>query len=126
MLRSREFFKPARIAGLFLFLTLATFLGWSQNIITSLVSQASGPGGPAVDSAGNIYYGNAGYLLKLAPNGASTTIGGNGTQGISGDGGPALNASLGFIQQLAVDSSGRVCFGDIMANKIRFIKPPRG
>src|SRR5262249_29070217 len=49
-------------------------------------------GSVAVDSAGNLYITvYLGYIRKIAPDGTVTTIAGNGTEGYSGDGGPATN-----------------------------------
>jgi hypothetical protein len=79
---------------------------------------------PAVDASGNIYffdYGNA-RIRKITPDGTITTIAGTGVHGSSGDGGPALNATLGGIFQMAVDPSGQhLCFGDAQAYKIRCV-----
>jgi large repetitive protein len=87
-------------------------------------AQLCGAQSPAVDASGNIYffdYGNA-RIRKIAPDGTITTIAGTGVHGSSGDGGPALNATLGGISQMAVDPSGQhLCFGDAQAYKIRCI-----
>jgi hypothetical protein len=87
-------------------------------------AQLCGAQSPAVDASGNIYffdYGNA-RIRKIAPDGTITTIAGTGVHGSSGDGGPALNATLGGIFQMAVDPSGQhLCFGDAQAYKIRCI-----
>jgi large repetitive protein len=87
-------------------------------------AQLCGAQTPAVDASGNIYffdYGNV-RIRKITPNGTITTIAGTGVHGSSGDGGPALNATLGGIFQMAVDPSGqRLCFGDAQAYKIRCI-----
>jgi hypothetical protein len=87
-------------------------------------AQLCGAESTAVDASGNIYfydYGNA-RIREITPSGMITTIAGNGVHGTSGDGGPALSASLGSIFQLAVDPSGqRLCFGDSSASKIRCV-----
>src|ERR1700731_4389368 len=69
-------------------------------------AQLCGAQSPAIDSSGNVYffdYGNA-RIRKITPNGVITTIAGNGIHGTSGDGGPALSASLGSIGQMAWSS----------------------
>jgi len=51
------------------------------------------PHGIAVDSAGNLFiadYGNH-RVRKVSTSGTITTIAGNGSPGVSGDGGPATN-----------------------------------
>ena len=100
-----------------------------QNIITTLTGSAFGcaPGvsycrmrSPAADAAGNIYFADAYQILAISPAGTISTIAGNGQQGTSGDGGPALSASLGMIQQIAIYGS-RLCFGDYLAYKVRCV-----
>ena len=48
-----------------------------------------------------------------------TTVAGNGTQGSSGDGGPATNASLSDAEGIAVDAAGNVFIADKYSNRIR-------
>src|SRR5579864_4016580 len=87
-------------------------------------AQLCGAQSPAVDASGNVYffdYGNA-RIRRVAPDGTITTIAGTGAHGASGDGGPALSATLGGISQMAVDPSGQhLCFGDAQAYRIRCI-----
>jgi sugar lactone lactonase YvrE len=58
-------------------------------------AKVSGPAGVAFDKYGNLYIGELySYLIrKVDTLGIITTIAGNGTQGYSGDGGSAINAS---------------------------------
>jgi large repetitive protein len=77
-------------------------------------------GHPAADAAGNIYYQDGYQILARSPAGVVSVIAGNGQQGTSGDGGPALAASLGMVEQIAVHGS-RVCFGDYSAHKVRCV-----
>src|SRR5579863_6439751 len=102
-------------------------------------AQLCGAQTPAVDVSGNIYffdYGNA-RIRRIAPDGTITTIAGTGVHGTSGDGGPALSATLGSISQMAwsnlviasngsggtgtpvASGAGHLCFGDSQAYKIR-------
>jgi trimeric autotransporter adhesin len=67
------------------------------------------PNAVAVDSAGNLYIADAGndrIRKATAATGIMTTVAGNGTDGYSGDGGPATDAELGRLQGVAVDSAG--------------------
>lgn len=77
--------------------------------------QLCSPQSLAADPAGNVYffdYGNH-RIRKVAPNGTISTIAGGGTQTLSNQSGPALNAQLGSLRELAVDPSGqRLCFAD--------------
>ena len=86
----------------------------------------SGDGGPATnallnlplavhtDAAGNMYisdYRNH-RIRKVDTAGIITTIAGTGTQGYSGDGGPALSATMRFPRGIHVDGVGNIYFAD--------------
>lgn len=99
-------------------IAIASSPGMAQGIITTFggspySSGYSGDGGPAaaatfsgiqtpaLDSAGNIYFTDGFRIRRIGSDGIVTTIAGNGTQGTSGDGGPALNATIGRVYQIA-------------------------
>jgi trimeric autotransporter adhesin len=73
-------------------------------------SVALGPLAVAVDSAGSLYIAVIPKIYKVS-GGIVTTFAGNGTYGSSGDGGPAVNASL-VPSSLAVDGAGNVYVND--------------
>ena len=50
-----------------------------------------------------------------------TTIAGNGVQGFSGDGGLAINATLGYPDAVVVDAAGNIYIADTWNNKVRKI-----
>jgi len=77
-------------------------------------------GGMAVDPAGNIYIEAASKIRKVNTSGAISTIAGNGNPAYTGDGGPALSASI-FGGKLAVDSAGNVYLSDQQNQVIRKI-----
>jgi len=85
----------------------------------------SGPSGVAVDGSGNLLIADSGNqrIRNVDSLGIITTVAGNGSQGFSGDGGPATNASLslGSYSGLAVDASGDIFIGDSFNNLIREI-----
>jgi sugar lactone lactonase YvrE len=85
------------------------------------------PEGVAVDGSGNILiddYGNNRIRRVDAVTGIITTVAGNGSQGFSGDGGPATSASLNLPEGLAVDAAGHVFIGDTGNQRIRRVDLP--
>jgi hypothetical protein len=97
-------------------------------IITTLTGSATGcaPGvsycgiaSPVADTAGNLYFWQGYQIVKRAPDGTISTIAGNGQYGASGDGGPALTATI-TGNQLAVHGT-QVCFAASIVHKYRCI-----
>ena len=83
-------------------------------------AQLNFPEGVAVDSAGNLYIADSGnYRIRTVSNGVITTVAGNGTQGFSGDNGPATSAALSGPNGVAVDSAGNLYIADYYNNRIR-------
>jgi uncharacterized protein (TIGR03437 family) len=94
-----------------------------DGIITTVagngVAGFSGDGGLAVnaeirqpdctasDAAGDLYFCDFdnNRIRMISPNGTITTVAGNGQAGFSGDGGPAISASLNLPGGLAVDGA---------------------
>ncbi len=83
------------------------------------------PAGIALDAAGNLFISDSSNyrIRKVSIDGAISTIAGNGVNGFSGDGGPAISASLSDAGGIAVDSSGNVFFADDSNNRIRRVSP---
>src|SRR6266481_3785270 len=71
-------------------------------------ARLASPSGLALDSMGNIYIADTGNnrLRKVTTDGVITTIGGTGTAGFSGDGGPATSAQLSGPTGIALDAVG--------------------
>jgi trimeric autotransporter adhesin len=98
---------------------------------------SSGDGGPAtsaqlnypvavaVDRQGNVYIAEErGHRVrKVSPGGSITTFAGNGTQGFSGDGGPATSAQLAWPRGVAADGKGNVYIVDNWTNRVRMVRP---
>lgn len=83
------------------------------------------PTGLALDSSNNLYIAdqNNRRIRKVTPGGIITTVAGNGTLGYSGNGGPALSASLNNPQGVAVDADGEIFIADTGNNVIRKVLP---
>jgi sugar lactone lactonase YvrE len=79
------------------------------------------PSAVTFDSQGNLYIAETGnhVIRKVDLSGQITTIAGNGTQGYSGDSGPATSAQLDSPQGLAIDSSNHLYIADTHNNSIR-------
>jgi len=83
------------------------------------------PSSVAVDSAGNLYIADLinNRIRMVNKAGMISTIAGNGRFGKSGDGGPALAASMYFPCGVAVDKSGKVYVVDGLNSRIRLLTP---
>jgi trimeric autotransporter adhesin len=87
--------------------------GFSGDDGPAASAQVNSPLGVAVDSAGNLFIADTGnHRIRKVSRGVITTVAGNGTQGFSGDNGPALSAQLSFPRGIAVDSAGSLYFVD--------------
>ena len=85
------------------------FPGDGQPAVNAPLSASNGPD-LAIDSQGVLYLldlGNA-MVMRVEPGGQITVIAGNGLVSDSGDGGPAVNASLYLPVAMAVDRGGAV------------------
>jgi len=117
----------------FLFGLIFQFVSWGQQYtistlaggvppVTPGAATTSSVGDPprvAVDKPGNIYFGSLHSVFKVDTTGSMTRIAGNGRSGNSGDGGPALAASLAYPAGIAVDSAGNVFIADRDSSTIR-------
>jgi uncharacterized protein (TIGR03437 family) len=96
--------------------------GYNGDNIPAASAQLSGPTGLAVDAAGNLYIADANnFRVRVVSNGIITTIAGNGTQGYSGDNGPAASAQFNGLASLALDSSGNLYIADFYNQAIRMV-----
>lgn len=95
--------------------------GYSGDGGPAMLAQMRSPLGIATDPAGNVYVGDF-YnfrIRKIATDGTISTYAGNGTNGYSGDGGPAVNAQLSYVFGLATDAAGNLYICDATNNCIR-------
>jgi sugar lactone lactonase YvrE len=80
------------------------------------------PVGVAVDAAGDLFIADS-YNHRVrrvdAGTGVITTVAGDGSNGYAGDGGPAADARLGWLQGVAVDAWGNLFIADASNNRVR-------
>jgi sugar lactone lactonase YvrE len=79
------------------------------------------PSGVAIDTIGNLYIADTcNYRIRrVDTNGMISTVAGTGEFGYSGDGGPAIQATIGSLYGLALDIQGNLFFTDSYHNLIR-------
>lgn len=83
-------------------------------------AQLNNPAGVAVDTAGNLYIADSGnQRIREVSNGVISTVAGNGTQGFSGDNGPATSSQLSRPEAVAVDAAGNLYIADLPNQRIR-------
>ena len=74
-----------------------------------------------VDGGNNVYATDRFRIRRIGPDGAITTHAGTAEPGDSGDGGPAVEARLGSIAGMAVDSLGNMYVADTGNHRVRRI-----
>lgn len=81
------------------------------------------PAGVAVDASGSLYIADwlNNRIRRVDTNGIITTVAGNGSQGFSGDGGPAINASLSLPEDVVTDAAGNLYIADFINFRIRVV-----
>jgi sugar lactone lactonase YvrE len=85
----------------------------------------------AVDSSGNIFIADTAFnrVRKVSSStGFITTVAGNGEVGSSGDGGPAVSASLHLLggAGLALDAQGNIFIAEFWNNRVRMVNAASG
>ena len=98
------------------------FIGGQNGVPAT--STGMSPVSVAVDAAENLYFADPVFtnsrVRRVDPQtGVVLLVAGNGTDGYSGDGGPATSASLDSPQGVAVDNAGNLLIADTGNNRIR-------
>lgn len=112
---------------------------WCQGIITTVAGTDPYTFGsrPALDQPigeiwgliagpnGEIYFCDRfdGLIYRVNPDGKLSVVAGNGVVGFSGDGGPAVNASLRYPAGLALDQDGNLFISDTTNYRVRRMSP---
>ena len=89
----------------------------------------SSPSDVSVDGAGNLFIADAGNgLIRKVAAGTNviTTVAGDGSFELTGDGGPATEAGLNDARNLAIDSGGNLFIADIGNRRIRRVDANTG
>src|SRR5262249_40977725 len=99
--------------------------GFSGDGGPAISAELNDPSRLAVDSPGNLFISDTcnDRVRKVDPTGTITTVAGNGTEGFSGDGGPATRAKLNVPVGLAVDKFGNLFIADVYNARVRKVDP---
>ncbi|PWT76932.1 MAG: hypothetical protein C5B59_05365 [Bacteroidetes bacterium] len=95
--------------------------GYNGDGLSSLSTNLTAPTGITADIFGNLYIADLSQrVLRMdAVTRVITTIAGNGTQGFSGDGGPAVNAQLFNSWGVFININGDLYIADNANNRVR-------
>src|SRR6266550_5305612 len=113
---------PLRIALLLLLFLASTCNAPAQTpSVSALTVPLILPSAIVFDPTGNLYFAETGnhVVRKIDTTGNITTIAGAGTQGFSGDAGPATSAALDSPQGLALDAANNLYIADTHNHRIR-------
>jgi sugar lactone lactonase YvrE len=87
----------------------------------------SDPLGISFDAGDNLYISDSNRVRRVdAKTQVITTVAGNGIWGSGGDGGPAINANLSAVYDVALDKAGNLYIADFFNNGVRFVNQTTG
>lgn len=96
--------------------------GYTGDGGSALSAELSAPHGVALDAAGNLYIADTNNnVVREISAGTITTVAGNGTQGFSGDGGPAVDAEMDTPWSVGADASGNLYILDQINRRVRIV-----
>ena len=103
--------------------------GYSGDNGAAKSAKLASPNGVAVDAAGNLFIADTGnHLVRevIKATGVIITVAGNGTNGYTGDNGPATSAALGYPEGVAVDAVGDLFIADAGTDVVREVVKATG
>ena len=130
-----------RLALFALLVSSASAASWTISTLAGTgVAGFGGDGGPAATAQVNDPYGvvrgpdgaiwfcehNGHRIRRIAPDGTITTVAGTGQKGYTGDGGPALAATLNLPHEIRFDAAGDIFIADMANQVIRRIDAKSG
>jgi len=97
--------------------------GFSGDGGPATAAMLSNPTGIALDAAGDLFIADAARIRKVSTSGIITTVAGNGGYSFTGDGGPAISASVTPGGGIALDAAGDLFIPDQINNRVRKVSP---
>jgi sugar lactone lactonase YvrE len=93
----------------------------TNGMITTVAGSLNNPAGVTVDALGNLIIADSGdeRVGEVNPSGMISSIAGDGTNGYTGDGGLATDASLNYPASATEDAAGNIFIADAGNNVVR-------
>lgn len=101
--------------------------GFSNDGVVATSASISSTPPLALDGAGNLYFSDNRRIRRInASDGTISTVAGNGIADFSGDGGPAINASVYSPSFIAADVAGNIYFSEYFHRRVRKVNASDG